>query len=135
MPKVSIIMPSLNVANYISECMDTGTAPAAIASACVILCPSHSEQLIITSWRFQKSGIHALSITHQTLSDIEILCIDAGSTDGTLDILRDYESKDPYIHIHISHSVCVHIIRHFCIIHILHMIFQKIAHQAFLIIV
>ena len=62
--KVSIIMPSLNVANYISECMD--------------------------------------SVINQTLSDIEILCIDAGSTDGTLDILRDYESKDNRIKVIVS---------------------------------
>ena len=55
-PKVTIIMPSLNVVNFISECIE--------------------------------------SVINQTLSDIEILCIDAGSTDGTLEILRDYESKD-----------------------------------------
>lgn len=62
--KVSIIMPSLNVANYISECID--------------------------------------SVINQTLQDIEILCIDAGSTDGTLEILRDYESKDSRIRVIVS---------------------------------
>ena len=61
MPKVSIIMPSLNVAQYIRECMD--------------------------------------SVVNQTLQDIEILCVDAGSTDGTLEILQEYASKDSRIRI------------------------------------
>lgn len=56
MPKVSIIMPSLNVAPYIRECMDS------------VIC--------------------------QTLGDIEILCVDAGSTDGTWEILGEYAQKD-----------------------------------------
>lgn len=34
------------------------------------------------------------SVCNQTLKDIEILSIDAGSTDGTLDILREYEKND-----------------------------------------
>lgn len=63
-PKVTIIMPSLNVVNFISECIE--------------------------------------SVINQTLSDIEILCIDAGSTDGTLEILRDYESKDNRIKVVVS---------------------------------
>lgn len=63
-PKVTVIMPSLNVANYISECMD--------------------------------------SVVNQTLRNIEILCIDAGSTDGTLEVLRDYESKDNRIKVMVS---------------------------------
>lgn len=37
------------------------------------------------------------SVLHQTLNDIEILCIDAGSTDGTLEILRKYEKLDDRI--------------------------------------
>lgn len=51
--KVSIIMPSLNVINYIEECME--------------------------------------SVINQTLKDIEIICIDAGSTDGTYEVLESYE--------------------------------------------
>lgn len=56
MPKISVIMPSLNVALYIRECMDS------------VIC--------------------------QTLTDLEILCVDAGSTDGTWEILEEYAGKD-----------------------------------------
>ena len=34
------------------------------------------------------------SILNQTLADIEVLCGDGGSTDGSLDILREYERRD-----------------------------------------
>ena len=37
------------------------------------------------------------SVINQTLKDIEIIFVDAGSTDGTLEILNDYESKDSRI--------------------------------------
>lgn len=37
------------------------------------------------------------SITRQTQSDIEIICINDGSTDGTLKILKSYAEKDPRI--------------------------------------
>ena len=39
------------------------------------------------------------SILSQTLDDIEILCGDGGSTDGSLEILREYESKDSRVHV------------------------------------
>ncbi|WP_298500961.1 glycosyltransferase [uncultured Methanobrevibacter sp.] len=58
-PKVSVIMPSLNVADYIEECIK--------------------------------------SVVMQTLGDIEIICIDAGSDDGTLEILEMYADKDERI--------------------------------------
>lgn len=61
LPKVTIIMPSLNVADYIEECIK--------------------------------------SVVAQTLKEIEILCIDAGSTDGTLDILQKYADMDSRIRI------------------------------------
>lgn len=64
MCKVTVIMPSLNVASYIAECMD--------------------------------------SVTGQTLQDMEILAIDAGSTDGTLELLREYEKKDSRIKVILS---------------------------------
>ena len=37
------------------------------------------------------------SIVSQTLTNIEIICVDDGSTDGTLDILREYAEKDSRI--------------------------------------
>lgn len=64
MYKISIIMPSLNVAGYIQLCIN--------------------------------------SVLSQTLKDIEIICVDAGSTDGTLEILRDYEKKDNRIKVIVS---------------------------------
>lgn len=56
MPKVTVIMPSLNVVKYIRTCME--------------------------------------SVLAQTLQDIEILAIDAGSDDGTLEILQEYAEAD-----------------------------------------
>lgn len=58
-PKVSVLMPSLNVGPYIRQCMD--------------------------------------SVVKQTLPEIEILCIDAGSTDRTLEILSEYADRDPRV--------------------------------------
>ncbi len=60
-PKLTVIMPSLNVVDYIKECIE--------------------------------------SVTNQSLRDIEILCIDAGSTDGTLEILNEYSRNDPRIQV------------------------------------
>lgn len=59
MPEISIIMPSLNVAPYIRECIE--------------------------------------SVIRQSFRDLEILCIDAGSTDGTEEILKQYALKDSRI--------------------------------------
>lgn len=64
MCKISIIMPSLNVANYIRQCIN--------------------------------------SVVSQTLTDMEIICVDAQSTDGTLEILREYEKKDKRVKVLIS---------------------------------
>ena len=58
-PKVSVVMPSLNVAPYIRECI--------------------------------KSALN------QTMREVEVLCVDAGSTDGTLEILEEYAQKDPRV--------------------------------------
>lgn len=60
-PKISIIMPSLNVAPYIRQCIE--------------------------------------SAIHQTLEDIEIICVDASSTDGTVEILQEYANRDRRIKI------------------------------------
>lgn len=53
--KISVIMPSLNVEDYIEECI--------------------------------------LSVMNQTLKDIEIICVDANSTDSTLDILKNMPKR------------------------------------------
>ena len=59
MAKVSVIMPSLNVAKYIEGSVE--------------------------------------SVVNQTLKDIEIICVDAGSDDGTWEILQEYAEKDDRI--------------------------------------
>lgn len=55
-PKVSIIMPVYNVAEYLHQCLD--------------------------------------SMINQTLKDIEIICVDDGSTDNSLNILKEYARRD-----------------------------------------
>ena len=57
--KITIILPSLNVREYIEEAL--------------------------------------VSVVSQTLREIEILCIDAGSDDGTWDIIEDYAKEDDRI--------------------------------------
>lgn len=42
------------------------------------------------------------SVIQQTLTEIEIICVDAGSIDGTLDTIREYEKNDPRVHLIIS---------------------------------
>ena len=59
MSKISVIMPSLNVAPYIGECLD--------------------------------------SVLAQTGCELQILAIDAGSTDGTEEIIREYAKKNEQI--------------------------------------
>ena len=57
--KISVILPSLNVREYIEECI--------------------------------------LSVINQTLEEIEIICIDSGSTDGTFDVIKKYANQDSRI--------------------------------------
>lgn len=58
-PKISVIIPVYNTAEYLEKCIN-----------CIIL---------------------------QTLSDIEVICINDGSTDNSLDILNTYAKKDKRI--------------------------------------
>lgn len=58
---VSVIMPSLNAARYLRQCVE--------------------------------------SVLNQTLRRIELLCVDAGSTDGTLEILEEYARADPRVRV------------------------------------
>jgi glycosyltransferase involved in cell wall biosynthesis len=39
------------------------------------------------------------SVVNQTLKDIEIICIDAGSTDGTREIIGEYAERDSRIRV------------------------------------
>lgn len=39
------------------------------------------------------------SVLQQTLKNIEVICVDDGSTDGSLDILRAYEKSDPRVRV------------------------------------
>lgn len=61
MIKVTIIMPSLNVVNYIDECIQ--------------------------------------SVINQTLKEVQIICVDAGSTDGTYERLMNYSRRDSRIRV------------------------------------
>lgn len=63
-PSISVIMPSLNVAHYIDECLS--------------------------------------SVINQSLKNIEIICVDAGSTDGTLEKIKNYAEKDERIKVIVS---------------------------------
>ena len=54
----------------------------------------------LNSARFIKKCVD--SVLCQTLKDIEILCIDANSTDGTLEILQDYAKQDSRLRVIVS---------------------------------
>lgn len=64
MVKISVIIPSLNVANYIEECI--------------------------------------VSVINQDMNDVEILCVDADSTDGTREILDRYAKENANMKVFIS---------------------------------
>lgn len=60
-PKISVIMPSLNVEDYMEQCLS--------------------------------------SVLNQSLKEIEVICVDAGSTDQTLDIIKKHQKNDSRIKI------------------------------------
>lgn len=54
--------------------------------------------LIIPAYNVEPYLVECMeSVTRQTLHDLEIICINDGSKDGTLKILKEYEKKDPRI--------------------------------------
>lgn len=55
-PMISVIMPSLNVGDYMEQCLS--------------------------------------SVLNQSLKEIEVICVDAGSTDQTLDIIKKHQKND-----------------------------------------
>lgn len=60
-PKISVIIPSLNVKKYIKKCIE--------------------------------------SVLAQTMQEMEIICVDAGSVDGTLEILERFAKSDKRVQI------------------------------------
>lgn len=58
-PKVSVIIPIYNAAEFLEECLD--------------------------------------SVLQQSLKEIEVICVDDGSPDNSLNILKKYEQQDPRV--------------------------------------
>lgn len=47
--------------------------------------------------QYLDKALHSLRV--QTLKDMEFVCVNDGSTDNSLAILREYEAKDPHVHV------------------------------------
>ena len=60
-PKVSVVIPIYNAAEFLEECLD--------------------------------------SVLQQSLTDIEVICVDDGSPDNSLEILKKYEKQDARLRI------------------------------------
>lgn len=60
-PKVSVVVPVYNTAQYLRECLD--------------------------------------SIVNQTLREIEVICVNDGSTDDSLSVLLEYQRRDPRVRV------------------------------------
>ncbi len=54
-----------------------------------IIIPVYNSELYLREWLD--------SVVNQTLKELQILCINDGSTDGSLEILREYEKNDPRV--------------------------------------
>lgn len=61
-PKITVIIPTLNTAKYITECLE--------------------------------------SVLGQSIREIEVLVIDADSTDGTAEIIKEFEKNDNRVHLY-----------------------------------
>lgn len=60
-----------------------------------------SISVIIPVYNAQKYIRQCLnSVCNQTLQDLEIICVDDGSTDNSYEILLEYQSKDKRIHVY-----------------------------------
>lgn len=56
--------------------------------------------IVLTSFNAEKYLAKTLdSLLSQTLSEIEIICVDDGSTDGSLEILKDYAKNDERVQV------------------------------------
>lgn len=56
--------------------------------------------VVIPAYNSEKTICRCLdSVAGQTLRDIEIICVDDGSTDRTLELMREYAEKDPRVRV------------------------------------
>mgnify|MGYP000887261946 FL=1 len=53
------------------------------------------------------------SLINQTLKEIEIICIDGSSDDGSFEVLREYETKDSRINVYSKQNEGVSLSRNF----------------------
>lgn len=61
---------------------------------------SPSVSVIIPVYNIEKYLPECLdSVVNQTLKDIEIICVDDGSTDASIDVIRKYQEKDSRIYL------------------------------------
>ena len=72
--------------------------------SCLSFCYTYNMQIkisvVIPFYNVEKYAVQCLeSVLSQSLSEIEVLCFDDGSTDGTLAILEAWQAKDSRIRI------------------------------------
>lgn len=68
--------------------------------------PSPQISVIVPVYNVEKYLWECLdSVISQTFADLEIIVIDDGSTDGSLAIAKEYEAKDPRIHVYHQNNI------------------------------